>query len=83
MLYFACMASVTIRDVPDKTRDELAARAALTGRSLQEYLRGELVRLAQRPDAQVLDARIRERKLRTGTKLSARKILGHRDSDRT
>ena len=77
------MASVTIRDVPDKTRDELAARAALTGRSLQEYLRGELVRLDQRPDAQVLDARIRERKLRTGTKLSARKILGHRDSDRT
>jgi plasmid stability protein len=31
--------SITIRDVPQKTRDELAARAALTGRSLQEYLR--------------------------------------------
>jgi plasmid stability protein len=31
--------SVTIRNVPDETRNELAARAALTGRSLQEYLR--------------------------------------------
>jgi len=31
--------SITIRDVPDETSDELAARAALTGRSLQEYLR--------------------------------------------
>lgn len=29
------MASVTIRNVPDEARDELAARAALTGRSLQ------------------------------------------------
>jgi len=30
---------ITIRDLPDETSDELAARAALTGRSLQEYLR--------------------------------------------
>jgi hypothetical protein len=36
--------SITIRDVPDETRDELAARAALSGRSLQEYLRARLVR---------------------------------------
>ena len=33
------MTSITIRDVPEETRDELAARAALAGRSLQEYLR--------------------------------------------
>ena len=30
--------SITIRGVPDETGEELAARAALTGRSLQEYL---------------------------------------------
>ena len=35
-------------------RDELASRAALTGRSLQEYLRAELVELARQPDAEVL-----------------------------
>jgi plasmid stability protein len=30
------MPAITIRDVPDETRAELAARAAATGRSLQE-----------------------------------------------
>src|SRR5581483_6742011 len=44
----ACMASITIRDVPDETRDELAARAARSGRWLQEYLRAQLVELARR-----------------------------------
>jgi plasmid stability protein len=76
------MASVTIRDVPDETRDELAARAAKTGRSLQEYLRHELIELARRPDAEVLMARVRERKTRTNSTLSPEQILGHRDADR-
>jgi plasmid stability protein len=74
--------AITIRDVPDETRDELAARAALSGRSLQEYLRGQLIELARRPDAEVLAARIRERKHRTGSRLSAESILAHRDADR-
>jgi plasmid stability protein len=76
------MTSVTIRDVPDDTRDELAARAAITGRSLQEYLRGELIELARRPDPEALLVRIRERKRRTGSQLSADRILDHRDADR-
>ena len=62
--------SITIRDVPDKARDELAARAALSGRSLQEYLRAQLIELASRPDVETVLARIRERKQRTGTRLS-------------
>lgn len=74
--------SITIRDVPDEARDELAARAALTGRSLQEYLRAQLIELARRPDPEVLLARIRQRKERTGTALSAEAILSHRDADR-
>lgn len=41
--------TVTVRDVPDDVRDELAARAARSGRSLQEYLKGQLVDLAHRP----------------------------------
>jgi antitoxin FitA len=76
------MPSITIRNVPAHARDELAARAARTGRSLQEYLRSALIDLAERPDAQALSARIRERKRATGSELSAVQILGHRDADR-
>ena len=74
--------AITIRDVPDETRDELASRAALSGRSLQEYLRVQLIELARRPDADVLLARIRGRKQRLGSRLPVESILGHRDADR-
>jgi plasmid stability protein len=76
------MAAITVRDVPDGTRDELAARAARSGRSLQEYLRQELIDLARRPDPGVLAERVIERKLRTSTRLSSAKILQHRDASR-
>jgi plasmid stability protein len=83
MHYNAYMSkSVTIRDIPEETRDELAARAALTGRSLQEYLRLELIRLAERPEPDALIARIRERKATTGSQLARDRILSHRDADR-
>jgi plasmid stability protein len=74
--------SITVRDVPEETRDELAARAARSSRSLQEYLRAQLIELARRPDAASLMRRVRERKQRTGTRLDARTILRHRDADR-
>lgn len=74
--------AITIRDVPDETRDELAARAASVGRSLQEYLRSQLIELAGRPDAEALLARVRDRKQRTGSRLSAESILAYRDADR-
>jgi plasmid stability protein len=76
------MASITIREVPDAARDELAARARRSGRSLQEYLRLQLIELAERPDAASHLATIRERKRLTGTVLDADTILGHRDADR-
>lgn len=77
------MPSITIRDVPEDVRDELAARARLSGRSLQEYLRSELVELACRPDPNVLIEQARDRTRRTGSQLSAEQILAHRDRDRT
>ncbi len=73
---------VTIRDVPVVVKDELAARAALQGKSMQEYLLGELVRLAARPPVEKVLERIRERKAMAGTRLSPEEILGHRDVDR-
>ncbi|HUZ23082.1 MAG TPA: antitoxin [Streptosporangiaceae bacterium] len=74
--------SITIRDVPDETRDELAARAALTGRSLQEYLRSRLVELARQPEAETLMARIRARKATVGSTLPPERILSYLDEDR-
>ena len=73
---------ITIRDVPDAVRDELAARASLQGKSMQEYLRAELERLAMRPPVEQILARIRERKSMSGTRLSPEAILAHRDADR-
>lgn len=74
--------SITIRNVPEETRDELAARASRTGRSLQEYLRGRLIELAARPDPDEVLARIRARKASTGSRLPRERILSHRDADR-
>ena len=74
--------AITIRNIPDETGDELAARAAATGRSLQEYLRTQLIELARRPDPEAFVARIRARKAQTGSRLSAADILEHRDADR-
>jgi plasmid stability protein len=40
---------ITIRDVPDAVHDELAARAARRGMSIQAYLRAELEPAASSP----------------------------------
>ena len=76
------MASITVRDVPDATRGKLAARARRSGRSLQEYLRAELIELARRPDVEALMEAVRDRKRRTGSRLDADDILDLRDADR-
>ena len=74
--------SMTIRDVPDDVRDELAARAARAGQSLQEYVRAQLTALAQRPSPEQLWERVEHRLRSTGTRLSADQILEARDADR-
>ena len=74
--------AITIRDIPDQTSAELAARAALTGRSPQEYLRARLIELANTPDAEVWMARVRARKAATGGSIIVERVLAHRDADR-
>ncbi len=74
--------SITIRNVPDEVRNELAARASLTGRSLQEYLRAELIEMARRPTPEALLARVRARKGSARSCLPASRILELRDEDR-
>jgi hypothetical protein len=76
------MTSITIRDVPDEARDELAARAARSGRSLQEYLRASLIDLARRPDVDIMIERVRWHKSVTGSTLPAEEILALKDEDR-
>jgi len=73
---------ITVRNVPTEVRDELAARAALQGKSMQEYLRQELQRMAARPPVDQVLARIQARKTKTGTQLSSADILAARDADR-
>lgn len=74
--------SITIRDVPEQTSAELAARAALTGRSLQEYLRARLIELAEAPDAEAWMAGVRARKAATAGSVAVDRILADRDADR-
>jgi plasmid stability protein len=74
--------AITVRDVPDETKEELAARAARSGRSLQEYLRMRLIELADSPDAADLISRIRERKATTRSHITVATILEYRDRDR-
>ena len=73
---------ITIRDVPEQVRDELAARAALQGKSMQEYLRAELERLASRPSVDAWLEQVRKRKRASKTRLSGGRILKERDADR-
>ncbi len=73
---------ITIRGVPEEVRDVLAARAALKHQSMQEYLRGELERLAARPSVESWLEEVRRRKQAAGTSVSVSEILEARDVDR-
>lgn len=74
--------AITVRDVPDEVRDELAARAARAGQSLQEYLRAMLVDAAAHPPVADVVARARSRLRATGVRLDAAAILADLDADR-
>ncbi len=74
---------ITIRGVPESVRDELASRAALQRQSMQEFLRGELERIASRPSVDEWVREVRERKAAYGTHVPTSAILAARDADRT
>ena len=74
--------AITIRNVPDDVRDELAARAARSGRSLQEYLAAHLAEMAERPDVAGSIAAARARAGTAGRVFDAAEIVAERDADR-
>jgi plasmid stability protein len=76
------MAAITVRNVPDQVRDELAARAARSGRSLQEYLLNQFVEMASQPSLDEVISRARARVAATRTRLNSADILAARDAER-
>lgn len=59
--YACCMTTIQIRAVPEELSRKLKARAAAEGRSLSDYLLGELDQIASRPSRQELLERIEAR----------------------
>jgi len=73
---------ITIRGVPEDVRDKIAARAAAKGQSMQEYLRGELVRLVAKPSIEEWLRDVRARKRAMKNRVTTEEILRARDADR-
>ena len=73
---------ITIRGVPEEVRDKLAVRAALQRQSMQEFLRGELERIASRPSVEMWLQGVRDRKGTSETRVLTSDILRARDQDR-
>ena len=73
---------ITIRNVSEEVRDELALRAARNRQSMQEFLRTELERIASQPSIDEWLRQVRERVEESGTRISAAEILEARDADR-
>ena len=73
---------ITIRGVSDSVRNELAARAARNGQSMQEFLRAELERIASLPSPEEWLVRVRARKEASDARVSVSGILRARDADR-
>lgn len=76
------MVQITIRNVPDEVRDELARRASRNRQSMQEYLLYELERVTARPSLADLLERVERRVEASGTNIPASVILEARDADR-
>jgi len=73
---------ITIRDVEEVVRDELAARAARRGQSMQEYLRGTLEALVAKPAPEDWLHGVRQRKALSGARVPGDDIIEERDRDR-
>ncbi len=74
--------SLTVRDLPVEVVDELAARAAGSGRSLQEYVRLHLIELTARPTPESWTMRVRAHKAAAGKRVSMDDVLDDLDLDR-
>ena len=63
-------------------RDSIAARARRQGKSMQEYLLGELEELTAKPTVEAWLERVRVRAQKAGSKVTAEQIVDSIKSDR-
>lgn len=70
---------ITITNIPDEVRDEIAVRAARRNQSLDEFLRSELERIASRPS---VEDWLQSRDESENARVPASVILRARDADR-
>jgi len=75
MLRMTVPKAIQIRDVPDDVHAVLRTRAAAAGMSMSEYLRSELVTIAEKPTMEELYARIRTRPPNSVTRQSIVDII--------
>ena len=80
---------ITIEDIPEDIRDELEARAARRGQSMEEFILCELERIASLPNVEPSRLsnkewmeRVRSRVEESGVQVPASVILDARDADR-
>lgn len=73
---------ITIRNVSEEVRNELASRAALKHQSMQQFLHEELERIASRPSHEALVDRIRARVKASGRGVPTETILATLDADK-
>jgi len=73
------MPNVLVRDIPENVHAALQRRAEQRGQSLQQYLAGELKRLAERPSMdEVLERIERHRSGRVGFRQAVEDISDER-----
>jgi plasmid stability protein len=67
--------NITIRDVPDEVRNTLATRARRQRKSMQEYLREQLEKLAEKPSIEEWVDDVRAQVKRSGTRVGRDEIV--------
>ena len=73
---------ITIKGVSEEVRDNLAVKAAAQEKSLQEFLHGELERIASRPSNKEWMEEVRRRKSADPKTVPAKVILQALREDR-
>jgi hypothetical protein len=74
--------SITVRNVSKETHDKLASRAALKGKSLQEYLRSKLDEMADQLDPDEWIERVRRRRATMESSVTTEEIVAWKNMDR-
>ena len=76
------MPSISVRNVPQATRDALAVKAARAGQSLQEYLLAKFIELGDTRDLSEVLAEMREIRETGTSQLTRQQILDAIDAGR-